>query len=109
MLIIDAQLSPSLAVFMTETFSIDAFSLKFLNMQHATDEEIFHFAKKRNAIVLTKDDDFLKLLDRFGPPPKVVWVTIGNTSTQNLKYTLIDKWKLISELLNESDLVELTE
>lgn len=64
---------------------------------------------QRKAIVLTKDDDFLKLLDRFGPPPKVVWVTIGNTSTQNRKYTLIDKWKLISELLNESDLVELTE
>ena len=109
MLIIDAQLSPSLAVFMTETFSIDAFSLKFLNKQHATDEEIFLYAKKRNAIVLTKDDNFLKLLDRFGPPPKVVQETIGNTSTQNLKYTLIDKWKLISELLNESDLVELTE
>lgn len=50
MLIIDAQLSPSLAVFMTEIFSIDAFSLKFLNMQHATDEEIFHFAKKSHCI-----------------------------------------------------------
>lgn len=30
MLIIDAQLSPSLAVFMTETFGMDAFSLNVL-------------------------------------------------------------------------------
>ena len=109
MLIIDAQLSPALAIFMTETFGLDAFSLKFLEMQQATDEEIFIYAKERNAIVMTKDDDFLKLLDRLGSPPKVIWITIGNTSTQNLRNILVSKWNLISEILENSDLVELTE
>jgi hypothetical protein len=109
MLIIDAQLSPSLAVFMNETFGLEAFSLKFLNMLQATDEEIFYFARERNAVVMTKDDDFLKLLDRLGSPPKVVWITIGNTSTQSIKNIIVDKWPLITELLKDSDLVELAE
>jgi hypothetical protein len=29
---------------------------------------------------MTKDRDFVEMLQRLGPPPKVAWVTCGNTS-----------------------------
>lgn len=64
---------------------------------------------KKYFILKERGMHFLKLLDRMGSPPKVVWITIGNTSTQSLKNTLVDKWTLITELLNDSDLVELAE
>ena len=32
------------------------------------------------AVVMTKDSDFIALLRRLGPPPKVLWLTCGNTS-----------------------------
>jgi predicted nuclease of predicted toxin-antitoxin system len=35
--------------------------------------------------VVTKDSDFVLLLDQFGPPPQVIWVTCGNTSNARLK------------------------
>jgi predicted nuclease of predicted toxin-antitoxin system len=37
---------------------------------------------------MTKDSDFILLLDRFGPPPQVIWVTCGNTSSARLKEIL---------------------
>lgn len=37
---------------------------------------------------MTKDSDFVRLLDRFGPPPRVIWITCGNTSNDNLRKIL---------------------
>jgi predicted nuclease of predicted toxin-antitoxin system len=37
---------------------------------------------------MTKDSDFVALLDRFGPPPQVIWITCGNTSNARLKEIL---------------------
>jgi predicted nuclease of predicted toxin-antitoxin system len=57
---------------------------------------------------VTKDSDFLMLLDRFGAPPQVVWITIGNCSNDNLKMALREKWSVAVELLEEGEpLVEI--
>jgi predicted nuclease of predicted toxin-antitoxin system len=32
--------------------------------------------------------DFRHLLDRFGPPPQVLWLTCGNTSNERLQEVL---------------------
>jgi predicted nuclease of predicted toxin-antitoxin system len=37
---------------------------------------------------MTKDSDFLFLLDRFGVPPQIIWLTCGNTSNARLKEIL---------------------
>ena len=37
---------------------------------------------------MTKDADFLILLDRFGAPPQIIWLTCGNTSNARLKAIL---------------------
>ncbi|MEH1826540.1 MAG: DUF5615 family PIN-like protein [Nostoc sp.] len=34
---------------------------------------------------MTKDSDFAELVDRFGTPPQVIWLTCGNTSNDRLK------------------------
>ena len=72
---IDAQLSPALAPWISETFAAEAFSVRWFGLQHASDEEIFIAARKAKAVVITKDRDFVQLLERFGPPPKLIWVT----------------------------------
>ena len=63
-----------------------------LGLINAKDPEIFDAAREANAIVLTKDSDFAILLDRLGPPPKVLWLRCGNTSNANLR-------RLLSQLL----------
>ncbi len=37
---------------------------------------------------MTKDSDFLRLLDEYGPPPQILWVTMGNTSNANMREVL---------------------
>ena len=41
-------------------------------------------ARNAQAIIVTKDIDFLRLLERHGPPPQILWLTCGNTSNERL-------------------------
>lgn len=86
---IDAQLSPALAPWLSERFKIQAFSMKHLGLRDALDQEIFMAAKEAGAVVMTKDSDFLRLLERFGPPPQILWITLGNTSNASMKEVLV--------------------
>lgn len=81
---IDAQLSPAIAVWISRKFAVNAVAIRDLGLRDAEDEEIFLAAKNANAVVMTKDSDFLILLDRFGTPPQIIWLTCGNTSNIRL-------------------------
>ncbi len=85
---VDAQLSPVIARWINEQFSVSAAAVRDLGLRDATDQAIFFAAKNESAIVMTKDSDFLRLLDEFGPPPQVIWITCGNTSNARLKQIL---------------------
>lgn len=88
MIWLDAQLSPALAPWIEETFSEPCLAVRDIGLRDAEDAEIFHQAKTADVIVMAKDRDFVELLLRFGPPPRVLWLTCGNTSNQNLKQLL---------------------
>ena len=45
MIIIDAQLSPHLAAWIEKNFTIKAFSVGYLGLRDASDQQIFDFAK----------------------------------------------------------------
>ena len=51
-------------------------------------QQIFLAAKREGAVVMTKDHHFVVLLNRYGPPPKIVWVRCGNTSNVRLEEIL---------------------
>jgi predicted nuclease of predicted toxin-antitoxin system len=85
---VDAQLSPHLAPWLTERFGIEAYSVRWLGYRDATDEAIFAAAREAEAVVMTKDRDFVNLLDAQGPPPRVIWITMGNTSNARMRAAL---------------------
>ncbi len=109
MIFLDAQLSPHLAVWITDHFKIETVSASCLGMLRASDSEIFSYARENNLIIITKDEDFIKLLDRFGPPPKIIWLTCGNTSNSYLKELFSSRLSQALELLKENSLVEITD
>ncbi len=108
MIILDAHIPPSLANWISETYNIETYSASFLKLQNADDLEIFEFAKQKNAIIITKDDDFLILIEKFGSPPKIIWLTCGNTSKERLKNILHSYLFQALQLLNSSDIVEIS-
>jgi predicted nuclease of predicted toxin-antitoxin system len=42
-------------------------------------------ARDAGAIVITKDIDFVRLHEQFGALPKVLWLTLGNTSNAHMR------------------------
>ena len=47
----------------------------------ATDREIWTYAGANGYVVVSKDSDFRQLAFLLGPPPKAVWLRVGNCST----------------------------
>jgi predicted nuclease of predicted toxin-antitoxin system len=59
---------------------------------------------------MTKDRDFLVLLERFGSPPQVLWITCGNTSNARLRQILQDALSVALKLLEQGEsLVEISD
>jgi len=85
---IDSQLPPTLAIWVTDTFAIEAFSLRDIGLRDAKDIEIFESAKITNVIIMTKDSDFVDLVCRLGIPPQILWLTCGNVTNRNLRQLL---------------------
>lgn len=97
---IDAHLSPSLAAWINRNFpAVEAHSVRSLNLQHAKDQEIFDAAKRADATIMSKDADFLKLIDRFGAPPSIIWITCGNTSNKKMRKILNSSLEKAIELI----------
>ena len=82
---LDAQLSPALAPWMSAQFAVSAVAVRDLGLRDSGDREIFFAAREALATLITKDSDFVRLLEKFGPPPRVIWLTFGNTSNARLK------------------------
>ena len=59
-----------------------------LGLLESTDRRIFEAARTAGIVVMTKDRDFVEMVERDGPPPQVVWITSGNTSDQRLREIL---------------------
>jgi predicted nuclease of predicted toxin-antitoxin system len=105
---IDAQMSPAIAAWVSSNFAVSAVAIREVGLREAKDTEIFQAARREKAIVMTKDSDFVLLLDRLGAPPQVIWVTCGNTSNARLKEILTNTLPKALELLKSGEeLVEI--
>ena len=86
-----------------------AIALRDLGLRDAEDPEIFEAAKTQGAIFMTKDSDFVDLVDRLGPPPQIIWLTCGNTSNARLREILISVLPQELEVFQAGDkLVEIS-
>lgn len=83
---IDAQLPPSLAPWLAETFGVSAQSMRFLGLRDATDLHIFQLARQQGEVVIvSKDNDFVEMILQRGIPPQLLWVTCGNLTNRRLR------------------------
>jgi predicted nuclease of predicted toxin-antitoxin system len=106
---VDAQLPPALARWLVNDFGLNAAHVQDLGLLHARDSEIFERARAAGAVVVTKDLDFVLMLERFGPPPRVVWITAGNLTKGGLQGLVRHHWERVMELLARGEpLIEIS-
>ena len=107
---LDAQLSPVMAQWLTQHFGVEAVAVRDLGLLQARDRDIFFQARAAGAVVVTKDRDFVALLEAHGSPPQVLWITCGNTSNARLQEIFLGSWPTAAKLLEAGEpLVEVSE
>jgi len=55
--------------------------VRLLGLDQAADKEIWEYARNNDFVIVTKDSDFHEFSILYGPPPKVMWLKIGNSTT----------------------------
>jgi predicted nuclease of predicted toxin-antitoxin system len=108
---VDAQLSPVIANWISANFpELTAKSLRSLKLEDANDYDIFRQARKARAVIMSKDSDFVKLIELHGSPPKLIWITCGNTSNVRLCEILRNSLQQVIDLLNnQENIVEISD
>jgi predicted nuclease of predicted toxin-antitoxin system len=90
--------------------SVEVLSKSTKNYDQSEDTHIFDAAKAAGDVILmTKDRDFIELVERYGSPPHVIWLTCGNTSNDRLKEIMTATLPNAIELLRLGEsVVEIT-
>lgn len=102
---IDAQLPPTLSNWLAVTFGLEATALRDLELRDAQDIKIFEAARAENAVIMTKDSDFIDLVCRLGAPPQILWLTCGNVTNRNLRQLLTATLPDALERLNQGEAI----
>ena len=82
-LLLDEQLSEELCALLQDVFA-DSLHVRTLGEGGSPDERIWKLAIERECVLVTKDEDFHRLSVLRGAPPKVVWIRIGNCTTDDV-------------------------
>jgi predicted nuclease of predicted toxin-antitoxin system len=73
-----------------------------VDMLRTPDSEIWQYAKENGFTIITKDDDFLALAHRFGPPPKLIMMDMGNGSNAMLAERLRESAERLNEFVTHT-------
>ena len=69
----------------------------------APDERVWELAAAGGFVLVTKDEDFHRLSVLRGPPPKVVWIRLGNCATADVARLLHVRAEQIARFVDHED------
>ena len=82
-LLFDEQLSERLCSILADVLP-DSLQVREIDAGGAPDTTVWQLAQERGCTLVTKDEDFHRLSVLRGAPPKVVWLRIGNCTTDDV-------------------------
>ncbi len=85
----------------------DSEQTKRLNLDKASDFEIWKYAKNNNFCIVTFDSDFIDISVLKGTPPKIIWLRVGNTSTNSIAEIFQTNQEIIKEFLTSVEVAYL--
>jgi predicted nuclease of predicted toxin-antitoxin system len=88
-LLFDQNLSRHLVGLVRDAFP-ESLHVVDVELDAATDREIWDHAREHELIIASKDSDFRQLAFLHGPPPKVLWLRVGNTTTAGIATAILD-------------------
>ena len=104
MILIDENLSYKLAARIHSDFEGSIAVSKAPELgEGAPDQRVWDYAKDHGLALLTKDKDFVDYWSRFGPPPKVIRIEIGNARLSAIEALIRNNKTIIHNFLLEKN------
>ena len=91
----------------TESFLPHANQVRLLGLENCKDIEIWEYARSNCYTIVTFDTDFYDISLIKGTPPKIIWLRMGNTSTESIVDCLKANYELIIEFITNNDYKDL--
>jgi len=82
-LLFDENLSPKLPRLLASLFP-DSLHVRTCGSPGLPDEDIWNYARTNGFTIVSKDSDFQQRSLLHGPPQKLIWLRIGNCTTQQI-------------------------
>jgi predicted nuclease of predicted toxin-antitoxin system len=98
--LVDAQLPPALAIWLREA-GHDAQHVQDVNLREAEDTPIWRYALDHQAILITKDEDFIERAKQTKQAPVIVWLRLGNASNRALQKWFMPQLPQIIEWIEQ--------
>jgi predicted nuclease of predicted toxin-antitoxin system len=86
---------------------LEAKHINQVGLENATDNAIWNFARENNFTIVTFDSDYYDLSIIKGRPPKIIWLRLGNTSTNMVAKVFNEDFALIEAFLTDSSYEDL--
>jgi len=83
-LLFDENLSHKLPRLLEDIFP-NSIHVRNVGLESADDPVVWEYAKNNGLIIVSKDADMHQRSFLFGPPPKIIWVRLGNCSTSEVE------------------------
>ena len=104
--LVDEQLPPALAEWL-RLRGHEAKHVRDEGLASASDSAVLEHARQTEAIIITKDEDFVEGA-RVRPAPAVVWIRIGNSRNEALLHWMEALWPSLERALAAGEgLIEL--
>ena len=99
-LLFDENLSPGLVELLAADFPDSAHVAQALG-RGCSDTQVWQHALAHGYAIVSKDNDFRQRAFLSGPPPKVVWLAVGNAGTQDIVDLIRAKSAEINQFADE--------
>ena len=106
--VVDAQLPRRLARELAAAGHDAIHTSDFPAANRSLDKEIVARAMRENRIVVTKDNDFVTSYLLHGSPPKLLLISTGNISNDQLSKLLASNLSALEKAFSKHDFVELS-
>ena len=82
-LLLDENLSPRITVRLADLYP-GSRHVSEVDLASAADNAVWDYARAEGFAIVSKDADFHQRSFVFGAPPKVIWLRLGNCTTQEV-------------------------
>lgn len=106
--LIDAQLPRKLSYYLQELGYDSIHTLELPNKNRTTDLEIIELSIRENRVVISKDSDFYDSFLQKGEPYKLIYLKVGNKSTNEIVLLFRNNIEPIIEQISSNHIIEIS-